>query len=959
MSSLMAASKMKMILALVVTSVVVVSGVVGVQILINNQAQNVLEDSSIELVSLNLQTSVNGDLLINTTIKVVNPSNYNATSNETTVDVRYSGGYLCSIDIPSLNIKPGTNYFTFTSSLNNISQTIFENFFYDFFMDSSVNLEISAKVHISVPTIANLKIDLTLNKTVSLSALNKLSNSYIRSISMINATSNMISFGAQVVIVNPTDVSFSIKNMLMNFSYAGEVLGNITIANKTIVHGNNIISVEGVFQPKNQTAAQELVQTFIAGQSAQISVSFRADSLVSGLTSPITLNFEMNANMNGLSGIDVFLNALKFLSISEDAIETMLNLTIYNPSSVVGDLPDMYFDLLYNGEYLGIAYVPTLPFYQGNNTYTVNATFTDANSTNVKTMIQNMLNGNDVAITLKGSTGKNLLSTLVSGWNKTVNIPSPGKLEFNLSNIKLINSSANAITVQTNISIYNPIDVDLNISNAAFDVFVNSTDYLGNITLTDLQIHNGWNNFTTDLSIVAADTNKLSDLINSYMEGHNITLTIRGHETSGLISDIVSSLSYNITLCGVQPTDIAIISFELYNATHGSVVFNVTIKINNPTQYDVDLNNLTFAVEYEHNKLGNITLPAMHVLRGVHIYSVLINFTIANETAIQILLTDYVHGRHIELLVKGMPNGTDILSKVLANYSTYIVLPPLNLNPRITNFTLVDTTADTIHVKMEIALDNNANMNITLDSANFTIYFKGEVIGNLTISNYTLIVGTNYIQSDVYLVKGNSSTLNDLLSNYIMGLNSTVMIVGNFSTDLEGSINMTSVDVNLTTSLVGIQESLIESVTVDTISINLSYNPITGTITASYTVNAVANIRNPLPFDINITYITYEIYFNDPDGASFYILSYPPKNNIYLTTIEENYTTPVGVAGDSTTSLTASYTSSNVEMAIRLNDEYNSKNQLHIDIRSGTMVVQIGEFEITLNFAFSNVYVSK
>ncbi len=955
----MAASKMKMILALVVTSVVVVSGVVGVQILINNQAQNVLEDSSIELVSLNLQTSVNGDLLINTTIKVVNPSNYNATSNETTVDVRYSGGYLCSIDIPSLNIKPGTNYFTFTSSLNNISQTIFENFFYDFFMDSSVNLEISAKVHISVPTIANLKIDLTLNKTVSLSALNKLSNSYIRSISMINATSNMISFGAQVVIVNPTDVSFSIKNMLMNFSYAGEVLGNITIANKTIVHGNNIISVEGVFQPKNQTAAQELVQTFIAGQSAQISVSFRADSLVSGLTSPITLNFEMNANMNGLSGIDVFLNALKFLSISEDAIETMLNLTIYNPSSVVGDLPDMYFDLLYNGEYLGIAYVPTLPFYQGNNTYTVNATFTDANSTNVKTMIQNMLNGNDVAITLKGSTGKNLLSTLVSGWNKTVNIPSPGKLEFNLSNIKLINSSANAITVQTNISIYNPIDVDLNISNAAFDVFVNSTDYLGNITLTDLQIHNGWNNFTTDLSIVAADTNKLSDLINSYMEGHNITLTIRGHETSGLISDIVSSLSYNITLCGVQPTDIAIISFELYNATHGSVVFNVTIKINNPTQYDVDLNNLTFAVEYEHNKLGNITLPAMHVLRGVHIYSVLINFTIANETAIQILLTDYVHGRHIELLVKGMPNGTDILSKVLANYSTYIVLPPLNLNPRITNFTLVDTTADTIHVKMEIALDNNANMNITLDSANFTIYFKGEVIGNLTISNYTLIVGTNYIQSDVYLVKGNSSTLNDLLSNYIMGLNSTVMIVGNFSTDLEGSINMTSVDVNLTTSLVGIQESLIESVTVDTISINLSYNPITGTITASYTVNAVANIRNPLPFDINITYITYEIYFNDPDGASFYILSYPPKNNIYLTTIEENYTTPVGVAGDSTTSLTASYTSSNVEMAIRLNDEYNSKNQLHIDIRSGTMVVQIGEFEITLNFAFSNVYVSK
>ncbi len=826
-------------------------------------------------------------------------------------------------------------------------------------MEQSVTINVLGNVTIKVPDVANMKTTVEINKTLTIEAMNNLHGSYIRNIYLINATSNMMAFGAQVVLVNPSNISFTINDLVMNFSYAGEVLGNITVKGLTVNSGSNTVNVHGVMEPKNQTAAQSLVQKFINGETAVLDIDFEASSMVKWITTPVKLQFNISASMNGLSGINVFLNFMKFLSISENAIETMLNLTVYNPSSVVGNLPDLYFELLYNGEYLGLAHIPTLPFYEGNNTYVVNATFTDANSTNVKSMIQQLLQGNDVPITIMGSKNKNLLSTLISGWNKTITIPSPGNLDFYISNIKIINSSADYVNIQADFGIYNPIDAELNISNALFDVYVNSTDYLGNVTLYDLNIHHGWNNFTANLKIMAVDTNKLTDLIDAYMMGKNISLTIKGHESSGLIGDIISTISYNLTLYGVKPTDIAILSFDLYNATHGSVVFNVTIQINNPSQFDVDLNNLTFSVEYENNMLGNITLPPMHVLRGVHIYSVLINFTIANETAIQQLLTDYVHGRTIPLLVKGLPNGTDILSKVLANYSTTIILPPLNLNPRITNFTLVNTTADTIHVKMEIALDNNANMNITLNSANFTIYFEGEKIGNLTISNYTLIIGTNYIQSDVYLVKGNSSALNDLLSNYIMGLNSTVTIMGNFSTDLQGSINMTSVNVNLNTSLVGIQENIIQSVTISSITINLSYNALTNTITASYTVNAVANIKNPLPFDINITYITYDIYFDDPDGASFYIVSYPPKDNIYITTITENYTTPVGVSGNGTASLTASYTSSDVELAVRLNDEYNSKNQLHIDIRSGTMVVQIGEFEITLNFEFNNVYVPK
>lgn len=79
-----------------------------------------------------------------------------------------------------------------------------------------------------------------------------------------------------------------------------------------------------------------------------------------------------------------------------------------------------------------------------------------------------------------------------------------------------------------------------------------------------------------------------------------------------------------------------------------------------------------------------------------------------------------------------------------------------------------------------LTIVNPTNFGIALDAMSFDIYFQGTYIGNATVNNVNLAVGTNHVIGNSTYVNPNNTELESLFfSTYLNGNNSDVVLVGN------------------------------------------------------------------------------------------------------------------------------------------------------------------------------------
>ena len=954
MSSLLAGRRH--IVAVVLCIVLVVAGLVGVQALVSLDAQRLLGQTEVKMVSVDVLGTSSQSLDLNMTLEINNPSAFAVTVGTATLEVEYDGSPLGSFEFPGATVTPGSNLVTFQCSLAVSSADTLAAFLEAFI--SSGELQLGVKGDLTLQALVGLGVftSLALDKSVGVEGMGGLAGSRVTGMELVNGTDDSLFFKVNVTIVNPTKVSASLNDVSMDLLYGESVLGNLVIGAVDLQSGDNLVQAEGLLKPSNLTAVQEIASTFLAGKPCNFEVSLNASSLIQGLTSAVQINLDIPAELPGLTGVEVYLNEMNLTSVSDNSVTMDLNITLWNPSAVVGWLPELLMDVVFDGSVVGTISLPPMPFFHGNNTRFLRTTFIQGNATALRAMMTPYLNSTDIQVEVRGSPQGNLLSTILTNWNQTFTLESPGTLSIEVRDVWLINSSPSSVFLGVNLSLWNPTNINLNLSKVQFDTWVNGTTYLGNITLGDLHVTAGWNNISADVEVIAQNDTLLSELIERYMEGNNISLHLEGISFGNVIGSIVGTLAFDLEMAGVTPLDIAVISLILMNASDTSLVLNVTVEISNPTQSNVTVENLNFSLYYQGEFLGNLSLPTLNVQRGIHPYNLIVNFTIANQTLLDVLLTDYFTGAQIPLLVTGAPGGTDILSKALEGYSTWITLPPLDLEPEILSFDIVDSTSDSLHVQANISLTNPAAMNITIQSVNLTLLYNGEIVGNVSLGNIVLEPGQNIVQADIYLTtQYNETALEEMLSGYLVGENQTIRVEGEFQGDMDGLINMTYVSFAANATLEGIQEDLIQQVVVTGISVTLDFYTGSG----SYTIYSTATIYNPLPFDINITYLSYDLYFDDDDGASIFgFPTYGPRSNIYLTTMTHNYTSnPLELASNSTQDINDQFTSSDVELAVRLYDEYYVDNDLYIDIRNGKLTVMLGPFQITLSFEFEDIYV--
>ena len=665
-----------------------------------------------------------------------------------------------------------------------------------------------------------------------------------------------------------------------------------------------------------------------------------------------------NAAVN-ISGVDI-------LSTNQNTINVQITGTISNPAGIPATLGATTLTVTYQNINLGTTQITGMAIGASGAAINQIVDITITNFTHFSNFMKDFIEQATVNLQVRGvapitavglSVNKAITKTItLNGMNNQFNITVNG--------FSIINATSTTVTVNVTTNVTNPSSVNINLQNVKFNVSWNGSA-LGQLNISQMAIITGSHNISTIGTIYLENVTHYQEMVNSLLAQNDIELELTGITSGNNILDAyINGLQRNVTLPGLKPFDVAILSIDLTNSSTDAFWADVGMVIFNPINGTVNIQNINFTVNHSNQELGIVVFPNLNVDSGTHAYNVSVKFTLTNLTLLSEILTDYLNGEDVTLLFIGNASSTDAVSAVLNNYQENVTLPALvsSIEYGISDLNFKNSTANMCIFNTTLNVTNPSDLNVTLNiTLNAT--YEGSWIGNLTITNENLSPGVNLLEVEVILSdEENRTAVEDFLSNYMNGTNTNITLSGNASIQIAGMVSTLNTTLNFEIEWKGLQGNLIQSITL--VSISVTYYP-PGSL--SFTANARVTVQNPLNFSINITYLEYDVYFDDPDGYSIPI-PIPPYSysdvaayNIFIDDVAKNYTQnppEVQFSAGETRNLDEAVSNNTQNVCSRLYDEYVQDNDLLIDIRNGIMQIALGDFKVMLEFNFENQVVS-
>ena len=905
---------------------------------------------------------------------MTNPSSHNATvdGKHLNVSIISSGvkvTYLGYFDLLNLNVAPGKNMFTKRIFISVSNEDTLKELGRLFLSEKQLKMRISGNVKVTVTDLFTpAETTVELEKDITFPGLNGLKDLTIDALRLINVTKDFFTYELNVSVYNPSKLEIDIASMSWNVTYNNSIVGTVESNNVKLSPGWNKLTATGTLQVWNYSDGIDLASRYISGENVSVVLKGKVELEIGSASVFYLSEVQLPVTLTGQPNISVSLNNLMIYAIGQTYMDVNLNVTIHNPSQITGVLKNVTLDVLYENQLLGNVSISQVPLVYGDNKVSMNATFKPTNTTALADLASNYLAGKTVTIVVRGSKSGNTLSSLLHGWTQEVQITSQKTFSFNVTQIGLLNSTANSMFLHFEFQVNNPTNAVITATNLTFKVMLKDTgEYVGNVTIATLTLYPGINNISTDGKLVAHNASLISEIIDKYLNNEDTEFTLVSiSDKTTIIGSLISSVKFNVTMHGVSPLDIVIISMQITNVTSTNVTVAVEVSITNPTSSTVSVGNITFITEYDNNFLGNITLNPMTVEPGTHTYNLNVTFAPSNTTLLKELISAYINGEDIKLTVRGSANGTDVLSTILQKYINVIQLPPFNLQLQVMNFDIIGSTENTLEIGMNVSLNNPLLTYINLWNLTFNVYYNGQYIGNFTLDTLNLAPQSSVISINGTLdASANRTNIGEFLSLYMTGNDIPLEVQGTFYTNMSGLIDNSQLEITLEYTLPETGESIIQSVNLVSVTFNVyATSSLTGiTVHTEIVANATATLNNPTNFSVNVTSLYYDIYYDDPDGArgtisGIFTYSYSPAYNIYVTTINKTLTTtPIEMPPDNSTTISEQITLTDMELVLRMYTDYQNE-KLYVNILNGLMTLQIGVFTVQVPFEFTQVHVS-
>jgi hypothetical protein len=895
----------------------------GVYFGIKMFAQKQIDQVSIVLNQVNIKELDRDRMVMSVDFTLDIPANLDASFELWNLIAKYNGAPVGSVELLENSLQTSQLTYTKDLILTVTNQTGYQMLVSDYVNEVELLILLEGNIHFT-GNLAGVP-DQTLSKTLTLPGLNGL-NFTVSDFRLVDMNGDNVELEIGAIFKNPTTVQAKLAGIGVNIDYKGDEVGSASITNYTLVSGDNSVT----FTANINASGTTLVNDFISNAS----IEFHITGFI-----PLSLNnkisfFTRNLSVDGLDKLPLTINRFMLVNFTQTEMQLEIDTTFNNTSALSANFNMIRVNIQYNGVDVGVITETNISFVPGPNHKIFLAVLNASGN-----IIDDFINGENLTIILNGwvlvrnqSSGEDYVQIFV----RQLNVPGLKGIPIFIDKISLISMAETELVVDVYASFYNPSQIEAEISQLTLNIIYDGS-IIGTAVKNDFNLSIGAQEIVFRVTLDGDGNDLLSDFVLHEM----LVLFVNGSFTFTQQSGSPTPNSFNKTFSikGLNGLPFKVNQVNLIDSTGTSLTTQIIVQFTNPSAFTADFKVLTLDLYYSDRLIGVATKSDVNFTTGANL--LVLNFVLDQNSTT--LITDFINDASIGIEIFGRVQiGADPAKamQVLAINWTMVGLD--DLTPVINNLSITNADADFLYLDLNVQISNSVDYVLNISTLWLDIIYKGTYLGNASKTNLVMNSGSTNLVIQAKL-GGNKTAISQMLTDYINGY------MLNFTINL--TIAGLNLDESLAVQLPGVTGTLV-SLTVTAITVTPNLYP---TPSVTYNIQTRITINNPMNFAIMVTSFTGNLDFDDNDPSSFGMMNYPAQDNISLGSATLNNIS-LPASGNNFGSYT--YSGSDLEKGIRLNDEYNNDHDLAIDVTNGVLSLAIGGFNVNVNIALENIPVS-
>ncbi|KAJ3432190.1 hypothetical protein M0812_21121 [Anaeramoeba flamelloides] len=481
-------------------------------------------------------------------------------------------------------IKQQQNAFTFVADCTENGTALID----DFFKKENITflMKAFARVDVDDPTQNDIAV---FERLITIVSFNGMPFELVE-FSPLSMTDSEIVVKIDSDLENPTKITNEFDELRIDIEYQDKLIGNILLTEFFLKRGLNDI-IQEVTLSENGT---NLVDDFIKSENLTLQLY---GNVRTGSTKWIEI-FQKNYTVTGMDNLPFSITKTEFVNANGDLLDFDLDIEFNNPSTVNADCSEIVCKIYYKGDFVGETILYDKSLDMGYNTFNFLPQLNSEGTDLIDTFIQNTTVDLDLNLFIKFDQGD-----LINLFNKTIQIKGFNNLQTDVKEFDLISSGTDYIEVTIEVTLTNPSDIDVRISNFYFDLFFDSKK-IGYGQKQDFSLPVGTLQLFID-SRIEGDEAAISDFLGRYISGKTSQLELDSDmtilfENSGTTWDFSTIITTNLDGIESQIVDLTVSGFT----TTPSLGTNVDVEIFNPMKFTIDFVSF-LGPSYYNNTLTN------------------------------------------------------------------------------------------------------------------------------------------------------------------------------------------------------------------------------------------------------------------------------------------------------------------------------------------------------------------
>jgi uncharacterized protein DUF3712 len=459
------------------------------------------------------------DTIIDIEVEVLfnNTSSIEAHFKSILVDIIYEGEKVGIAKKEDFNLSVGVQNVTFVASLNGSGNNLIS----DYMEKTSLEFILNGKVQIAQNDSAEDLVQIFVRK-IQIAGFGNNTFS-LTEFEILSANGDMLTVKATAQFVNPSQIELTVTGLEIEIFYKGELIGETTQSTFNLTQGVN----EVIVNLEINGSKGNLIDNFIQNDTLTFTVN------VTATIDQKTEKISRDVDVAGLGGLKPTVNSFRLLNATNYNLAVEIMASFENPSALNANLTNFWIEIIYESKVIGNASKSSHNLIPGTNLLNITASLGD-NQNEISNLISQYINGNQsIDITLNITVNATLSA---SGSEIEVNQMLSTKIQgatgdlvaIAVTNIA-INPSGPTYTVDTTVTINNPVDFEVTVDSFTGTLKYNDLDgasivfppasypAANNITITPISF--------TSWSLVLPASGSNSDI--ELFNGNNLEQAIR------------------------------------------------------------------------------------------------------------------------------------------------------------------------------------------------------------------------------------------------------------------------------------------------------------------------------------------------------------------------------------------------------------------------------------------------